>query len=616
MRKSNRVRDHLLGLGLVVAVLGGIAVGQPSPPAWAPTAGPAPGGDAPAPGGDAAAGDSPPVVIASTSRDRPRALPADARQPLPDDARQPLPDDGISNLMPSPPAPTAPAQPAPTAPAQPPAPPRQVPDPPSEGSAIKQTAYQPTDQGGVERAGGAQPPADTDVVAKAGAVLGVEVQGPTAGTPQQPLSCTLVVTNHGRDVLASVRIELPVPPSARVLNCEPPAERAGDRLVWLVGNLEGGGQRRLRVEMLPSQPAELQLVPSASFSAAVGLRASVVRPPFALHVSGPETAAAGDRVVFGIQVANHTTDPMRLVRIQCQLADGLWHPQGARIEADLDGGLAAGEQKTIHLQAETRGTGRLQVQVTAAADGLHTASSQHFVSVNEPALAVGVEGARRGMMGHQLAYRVEVTNPGKVAAAGVKLKQSLPQGVEFVTADTQANFDSQTQTITWELGELAGGQRKSVTFQVKAAQVGDWAMPVTLFADAMTEVRQTHSVHVEAAPALAVETSADDDPLEPGHETTYEVRIFNQAATPAGEICLSVQLPESLELISAQGPTKERGTGQAILFEPVQQLRGRTSAVYKLRVRGAKAGAGQVRVEVSAGGLAAPVRREMTARVR
>src|SRR5262249_10754012 len=160
---------------------------------------------------------------------------------------------------------------------------------------------------------------------------------------------------------------------------------------------------------------------------------------------------------------------------------------------------------------ETRGTGRLQVQVTAAADGRHTASSQHFVAVNEPSLAASVEGPRRGMMGHQLAYRIEVSNPGKAAAGGVKLEQSLPQGVEFVTASTQANYDPKLQKITWKLGEMAGGQRQSMTFQVKATQVGDWAMPITLFADAMNEVRQTHSVHVEAAPALAVEVSADDD---------------------------------------------------------------------------------------------------------
>jgi uncharacterized repeat protein (TIGR01451 family) len=597
VRQSNRVRDHLLGLGLVVAALGGIAVGQPSSPAWAPTSATPPAA------GEPSAGGSQPVVIASTSRDKPRALPADARLPLP--------DDGLPNLMPSPPAPTATAQPAP--------PPRPFPaekETSQEGKAIQQTAYQATDQGGVERAGGAPPPPAVPNAARTGAVLGVEVQGPTAGTPQQPFSPTLVVTNHGRDVLASVRVELPVPPSARVLTCEPQAERAGDRLVWLIGNLEGGGERRLRVELLPAQPGELHLIPSASFAAALGLRTSIVRPPFALNVSGPETAAAGDRVIFAIQVGNHTTDPMRLVQIRCQLGAGLWHAQGELIEADLPGGLAAGELKTIHLQAETRGTGRLQVQVTAAADGRHTASSQHYVAVNEPALAVAVEGPRRGMMGHQLAYRIEVSNPGKAAAAGVKLRQSLPQGVEFVTASTQANYDPKSQTITWSLGELAGGQRQSVTFQVKAAQVGDWAMPVTLLADAMTEVRQTHSVHVDAAPALAVEASADDDPLDQGRETTYEVRIFNQAATPAGEVCLSVRLPEQLSLVSAQGPTKERGTGQTILFEPLQQLRGRTSAVYKLRVKGAKVGAGRVSVEVSAAGLATPVQREMTGQVR
>ena len=59
----------------------------------------------------------------------------------------------------------------------------------------------------------------------------------------------------------------------------------------------------------------------------------------------------------------------------------------------------------------------------------------------------------------------------------------------------------------------------------------------------------------------------------------------------------------------------EPGPGQTILFEPMA-LRGKAAAVYKLKLRGAKVGTGQVRIEVSASGLAAPVRREMTARVR
>lgn len=566
----------LLVLGLTLAVAcgvgGGAAVGRQTPSAWAPR-------------GDAGGG-PPPAVIAST-----RAEPTGPR-PLPAEARLPLPDDGLSGKVPEKTSPSPP-----------------LPPPPPVG--LQQVNYSPEAE---------QPkkPAEPDKgppPGTAGAILGVEVQGPTAGSPQQPASYTLVVKNHGRDALGQVRVELPVPAGTRVLLSEPQAERPGDRLSWLVGNLDAGGERRLRVDLLPSQAGEIALAPAMSCSA-LGLRTSVVRPPFALSVTGPDTAAAGDRVVFAIQVGNHTTDPMRLVQLQCQLGAGLWHPQGERIEAELAGGLAAGEVKTIHLQAEARGTGRLQVQVTGASDGRYVGSSQHFVAVNEQSLTLEMNGPRRGMLGHEQRFELEVFNPGKSPARTVKLRQALPQGLEFVSASGQGRYDAKAQVVEWNMGELSGGQRASVTFQAKAKQVGDWAIPATLSAEGSTEVRATHAVRVDVAPALVVEASADDDPIDHGRETTYEVRVYNQGGVPAGDVCVTVQLPETLALASAQGPTKERGKGQVVMFEPVPQLSGRASAVYKLRVRGVRVGAGQVGVEVSANGLASPLRRELSGRVR
>ncbi|MGD2068970.1 MAG: FHA domain-containing protein, partial [Gemmatimonadota bacterium] len=74
-------------------------------------------------------------------------------------------------------------------------------------------------------------------------------------------------------------------------------------------------------------------------------------------------------------------------------------------------------------------------------------------------------------VGEQIVDTVVVTNDGPSEAAAVLVRDSLPDGVDFVGASNGGSYDGATRTVSWPtMGALAPGvtRRRSVTIQVTA----------------------------------------------------------------------------------------------------------------------------------------------------
>jgi uncharacterized repeat protein (TIGR01451 family) len=447
------------------------------------------------------------------------------------------------------------------------------------------------------------------------AAISLDILGPTQVTPGQPLLCQIVVHNIGVQVLAQVKVELPLPPGVRALVSDPPADNLGETLVWRLGNLEENGKRVLGLELQPAGPGDVQLRPLASYALASGLKTSVVRPPFAVTVTAPATAVPQSVVPFQIQVANHQGVPVERVVLRAQLQPGLGHPQGNLIEADV-GTLAAGEVRTLHLETSALRPGRWTNEVTAYGDGVPEAHARAAVQVTEPALQLNSGGPRQSVLYQVVTFQLEVNNPSRQSADNVRLSQVIPDGLQFIDASSGANFNPATHGLLWPLGNLAPGQRQVVNFRARARLAGDWALPAAVQADGMAEARLTQALHVEVAPTLALEATVLDDPLPVGGETTLEIRTWNQGPAEGTNLRLMVQVPETLVILRAEGPSNGQVRGQLVAFDPLPRLAARADAVYRVRVRGLRPGGGRFRVELQAASLANPLSQEVTSNVR
>src|SRR5262249_8190145 len=155
----------------------------------------------------------------------------------------------------------------------------------------------------------------------------------------------------------NVRVEDHLPAGARFLNADPRPEMHTDHLVWSLGNLEAGAERRIKVEIQPTGEGELATSATVTFSAASGLKTQITRPKITLSHTGPETVQVGDPATFQIQVANVGTGPATGLVLHANLPAGLWHEKGSKIDADL-GTLAPGESRTIPLTTAAIRSGR------------------------------------------------------------------------------------------------------------------------------------------------------------------------------------------------------------------------------------------------------------------
>jgi hypothetical protein len=432
----------------------------------------------------------------------------------------------------------------------------------------------------------------------------------------------IVVRNSGSTPLARVHVDLPAPVGARVLHTEPPAEVQGNHLAWTLGILGAGAERHLQIEVQAVAPGELQLVPTATLTPDDALRTAVVRPAVAISVHGPETVAVGGPVQFRIEVANQTEASVGPVRIYVKIPPGLYQRQAA--DAPVPGTLftdpmtlAAGETKAFPLEVKAARTGRWPLAAWVAAEGEQPqAQARAVVAVTDPPLALQVSGPRQASSGRDLDVQVEVTNPNTVAAANVRVMQSVPQGLELVAATAGAAPAPGGQALQWNLGTLAPGQKQMMACKLRPRTAGDWPLYAAAVGDNVTEARASHTIHIDGAPPLAVEVLSREDVLTAGAESVFEVHVYNPADLAATNVRVAAQLPAEMEALPSQGPTTGRVQGDQVVFEPLPQLAPHADAVYRLRLRARQAGPGRLRVEVRADQLARPVVSEAGTRVQ
>ncbi len=586
-------------LGALLLLLGGLlAVPEQVPgqgaPAWAPSG--APATSQPPPSGSR--------VIAST------------RAPLLPSMDGPLrpPDDGLVPLAPldrvAAPPPTGPKPPLQQATYVPE--PAKGPPPPKKTKALPPPApikAPPPD---------VVPPAPTAARSGSEGMLSLEVFGPAEAHPGQAMSCTIVVRNAGATAIAGAHVEAPLAPGVRVLSSNPPAQVVGDLFSWQLGNLEVGAVRRLEIVLRPADAGEVVLRPVGAFGIE-GLRARVVRPPFGATVTAPETANAGGRLLFQVQLVNNRDVPAQKVVLRALLSAGLQHPQGKEVEAELTG-LAPGEARLVSLEVSAIAPGRQVNAVTATAfypDGEQKAQAQAVVQVVQRSLALKLDGPRTGAIQGEIDVRLEVECPREASAPDVRVGQYVPDGLDFVSASSGGAFNPSNRVISWALGSFAPAQRQTVTFKVRGRSPGDWGLPAAAAAVGMAEARATHAVHLDAVPQLALELlNPAEGPIDVKGEAVYELRVSNPGTVVATGLTLVVSLPDGLEAVGGNGPTAARVVPRQIAFDPLAELAPNRDAVYKVRVRGLTAGPGRFRALLQANGLPQALAQEVTVQVR
>jgi uncharacterized repeat protein (TIGR01451 family) len=427
----------------------------------------------------------------------------------------------------------------------------------------------------------------------------------------------IVVKNGGLVPVTGVKVEEELPAGARYLGGEPLAEVTPNTLNWNLGTLAPGAAKRLKLNVRPAQEGDYKTSPKVTCTAAAGNTIKITRPKLVATVTAPEAVLIGEEAAFTILVKNDGTGPASKVKIHVNLPAGLRHPQqrdGSPVEAELPT-LAAGETKSVVLKTKALEAGPQTCELTVMAESCGPVQSKAVTTVQKPMLEARLTSPGRAMVRGEPTFTLELTNPGNAPTPNVQAAVSFAQGLEFVSASDNGNYEPGSRTITWNTGAVTAGGKKALTFKVRAGVHGKIEVNAVAASPAKVDdkpliVRTSAQLEVEGVPAVGFEVVNVDNPAEVGKEVTYEIRVVNQGTRPLTNLRLAAALDDGLTVTSVTGPAKHATSGQTVGFEAIPRLAVKADVVIRLKAKGSKAGDLRCKVQLVCDQLKQPVLKE------
>jgi uncharacterized repeat protein (TIGR01451 family) len=451
--------------------------------------------------------------------------------------------------------------------------------------------------------------------------LTVEKRGPREVQVGKPARYEILVRNAGSAIAHDVNLRDSVPYGTTLVTTTPPASPVANAaggsegdLVWSLGVLPPGGQARVVMEVMPQVEGEIGSVASVSFRADASVRSRATKPDLRIETLDPKPVLIGNDIQLTIKVTNPGTGVATGVVLEGLLPENVSHRSGRELEFDV-GQLQPAESRTIDLVLGTRGPGVRSAQFSARADGGIEVEQPVKLEVTAPTLELAVDMPVRRFLQRPATCTISMVNAGTAPARALELAAQLPPGMRFVRANNAGWHDERTHRVLWNLEELPPGETGAVEVVVMPIDLGPQKIVAAArSADGLSD-QVSHVCEVEGVAALYFEVVDSEDPIEVGGVTEYVVRVGNQGTKPATGVRLTATLLGDVEPIEASGPAAHKLENLSIGFEPLAKLAPAEEAVFRIRVRGRRAGDQRVQVQLVSADHPTPITKEEITRV-
>ncbi|MEV0439505.1 hypothetical protein AB0I84_42330 [Streptomyces spectabilis] len=227
----------------------------------------------------------------------------------------------------------------------------------------------------------------------------------------------------------------------------------------------------------------------------------------------------------------------------------------------------------------------------------NTATASTTVTARADA-SITKEGVGQGPVrpGEEFEYRITVRDNGPSDTTDVKVTDTLPTGLTFVSSAGGCTASGQTVTCP-TTGKLAASASVSWTFRVKldAAYQGDGSDlgNVAKVTHGVTDPNTANNTSTEATPPGGVRAPAADlatvkkttttAQIAPGEEYAYTVTVTNKGPSVARAVKVTDPLPTSLTFVSSADACTL--SGRTVGCGPVATLAPGASVSWTFRVR-------------------------------
>ncbi len=287
---------------------------------------------------------------------------------------------------------------------------------------------------------------------------------------------------------------------------------------------------------------------------------SSASPSIRVDTFGPRAIIKGKEAVYTIALTNVSETTARNIQVVLDvpkwvdLLGGVSNEGQSRNVQDATGhtrlvwqlGELPGRSKSeLKLSVIPRENRPFDIQVTwAAAES--TLGSQ--IEVQEPQLAVEIEGPTDIMYGDSKVYTITLSNPGTGDAENVVLR---------LAALTSDDAPPQAKNV----GVLQAGQRRVIKVELTAREAGNLAIHAQASADGGLAAEAQEDVLVRRG-ELAVRV-AGPPLVYAGGQATYKIQLTNVGNAAAENAAASLQLPAGAEVVSkTDADAKVDGNGR------------------------------------------------------
>jgi uncharacterized repeat protein (TIGR01451 family) len=435
------------------------------------------------------------------------------------------------------------------------------------------------------------------------------------------------VRNTGALPAHQVVVEDVVPDNVKMDGSIPQAQLKQNRLVWKLGTLPAGQERKIAVRVIPQNEGTIGSVATVNFAPQPQPQSPRQASPTAANaprikfiVESPRKAAVGMPVDFNFKIKNVGTVPVTGVTIRDVLPAALKHSEGDDLEFAI-GQIPAGKTQDVKLTLTAAVAGPTVNRVVVTADGNVSEEADVQLEVVGPKLSVSRNGTRKLFPDKIGRYTNTVTNPGGNQISGATLVEAVPAGMEFVEADNGGRYDPVKRTVTWMVKPLNPGESQTVKVALRSTARGAQISVVRAYDNSGASGETVGTTHVAGVPALKIEIGELSELVEVGELVKVPVRIHNRGSDAATNVRTRIAVPVGMQFVSARGPGQHHvtpaagGQGSAgaseVQFAPIGKIDAKGDAVYELTFKARVPGATRVEVHTQCEQMGEPIRSEV-----
>lgn len=268
---------------------------------------------------------------------------------------------------------------------------------------------------------------------------------------------------------------------------------------------------------------------------------------------GPNTAT-GVRLVDPL--------PASLPLVSAETTQGTWTNQDGALVGEL-GDLASGASASVAIVVMPNSLGPVTNQAVVFADQLDARTADNTATtittvIPHAELAISQSSTPEpAVLDHDLHYVITVSQSGPNVATGVRITDTLPGGVSFVSTElSQGTCSQENDRLIFELGQLASGSEAAVTVVVRPTQLGLITNAVTVTANETDLDPANNSAsgitEVKLLADLTVAASADPSPVLAGNSLTYSLLVTNLGPSATASLWLTNYLPDTVTFVAAE----------------------------------------------------------------